>query len=195
MTTPRASNRRIVVVSGAPGAGKTTLALPLAAALGFPLISKDHVKETLIDALRGPADDLAFSRRVGGAAMEVLWKLAAHAPAAVLEANFRPHSTYELERLRGLRADIVEVFCDCGMEEAARRFATRGAAGAHAAHPLRALSSELLAEYDRPVGVGTVLHVNTSVRVDIVALAARVRTAFASSAAANHHAADACTPR
>src|SRR4051812_24933063 len=41
----------IVLVSGAPGAGKTTLARPLAAALGFALLSKDHIKETLRDAM------------------------------------------------------------------------------------------------------------------------------------------------
>jgi predicted kinase len=170
--------RRIVLVSGAPGAGKTTLAVPLAAALGFPLFSKDHVKETLTEALRGPAGELEFSRQVGGAAMEVLWKLAAYAPAAVLEANFRPRSAYERERIAGLDAAVVEVYCDCGAPEAARRFAARAAAGAHAAHPLRALPPELLAEYDGPVGLGAVLRVDTSGPVDAVALAARVRAAF-----------------
>jgi predicted kinase len=175
------SRRRILLVSGAPGAGKTTLAVPLAAALGLPLVSKDHIKETLIDALRGPAEDLGFSRRVGGAAMELLWTLAAHAPAAVLEANFRPRSAYERERLRGLAADVVEVFCDCGAAEAARRFAARAAGGAHAAHPLRELPLDLLAEYDGPVGIGAVLRVDTSRPVDIGALAARVRATFASA--------------
>jgi len=63
----------IVLVSGAPGAGKTTLATPLAAALGFALLSKDHIKETLHDAMPGPADDLPWSRKLGGASMELLW--------------------------------------------------------------------------------------------------------------------------
>ncbi len=177
------ARRRIVLVSGAPGAGKTTLAVPLAAALGFALLSKDLIKETLIDQLPGPADDLAYSRRIGGAAMELLWALAAHTPAAVLEANFRPHSAHERERLRDLGAAVVEVFCDCGAAETARRFAARAAAGVHAAHPLRALPPTLLAEYDRPMALGTVLDVDTSARVDVAALAARVRTAFESGEA------------
>lgn len=46
--------RFLVLVTGAPGAGKTTLAGPLAAALGLPLIGKDVVKETLYDALPVP---------------------------------------------------------------------------------------------------------------------------------------------
>ncbi|HEY1641760.1 MAG TPA: AAA family ATPase [Streptosporangiaceae bacterium] len=43
--------RRVVLVSGAPGAGKSTLAGPLAAELGFALLTKDRIKETLHDAL------------------------------------------------------------------------------------------------------------------------------------------------
>ena len=59
---------------------------------------KDRIKETLHDALGAPVSDLAWSNRLGGAAMELLWALAADAPAVVLEANFRPHSAYEQSR-------------------------------------------------------------------------------------------------
>jgi predicted kinase len=81
---------QIVLVSGAPGAGKTTLAVPLACELGFPLLSKDDIKDALWDALDLPSADLLWSRKVGGAAMEVLWTLAMRYPCAVLEAPFRP---------------------------------------------------------------------------------------------------------
>ncbi|MEU9166957.1 hypothetical protein AB0D34_03985 [Streptomyces sp. NPDC048420] len=53
-----------MLVTGAPGAGKSTLALPLAAELRFPLLTKDHIEETLHDS---------------------------RCPEAVLEANFLPH--------------------------------------------------------------------------------------------------------
>jgi hypothetical protein len=82
--------RRLVYVSGAPGAGKTSLAGPLAAALGYALLAKDTIKEALHDALGAPETDRAWSRRLGGASMELLWTLAARAPEVVLEANFRP---------------------------------------------------------------------------------------------------------
>ncbi len=41
----------LVLVTGAPGSGKTTLAMPLARHLGLPLITKDTIKEALFDTL------------------------------------------------------------------------------------------------------------------------------------------------
>jgi predicted kinase len=106
-------SRKLVYVSGAPGSGKTSLAGPLAAALGYALLAKDRIKETLHDAFGAPGPDRAWSRRLGGAAMELLWALAADAPAVVIEANFRPRSEYERAKLSGLAARPVEVHCAC----------------------------------------------------------------------------------
>jgi len=107
---------RIAYVSGRLGAGKSSLAAPLAAELGYSLVTKDLVKETLHDALYVPGDgeiDRAWSRRLGGASMELLWMLAARAGDMVIEANFHPHSEYESDKLRGLGDRIVEVHCAC----------------------------------------------------------------------------------
>lgn len=166
-------SRLIILVSGPPAAGKTTLATALANALELPLICKDDLKETLVDALGGPADDLAWSRRIGGAAMELLWRLAQRCPAAVLEANFRPHSEYEQTQLRQLQAHLIEIYCVCPADELSRRFAAR-ARTAHAAHPLTELPADLLAEYDRPMGVGQLIEIDTTRPVDLAELAARV---------------------
>jgi predicted kinase len=42
---------RHVLITGLPGSGKTTIARPLAHALGLPLVAKDAIKETLFDTL------------------------------------------------------------------------------------------------------------------------------------------------
>jgi len=70
-----AGDARIVLVSGPPGAGKTTLARPLAKALGFALLSKDDIKEPLFDALGGVRGDAEATQRFGAASWEVLWAL------------------------------------------------------------------------------------------------------------------------
>jgi predicted kinase len=167
-----------VLVSGAPGAGKTTLAGPLAAELGFALVGKDRIKETLHDALGAPEADLAWSRRLGAAAMEVLWALAADAAAVVLEANFRPRHAYERDRILALSARLVEVNCVCPPEVAARRYAER-AASRHPVHVVTSLTAQMLAEFDQPIGIGEVITVDTARPVDVPVLAARVLAALA----------------
>ncbi len=170
--------RQIVLVSGAPGAGKTTLAVPLAAELGFPLLSKDDFKETLWDALDLPSGDRTWSRKVGGAAMEVLWTLAARCPSAVLEAPFRPESALERGRLASLDAQFVEVHCSCSPAVAIRRYNAR-AHERHPTHVLQVMTAEHLTEFDGPMHVGPVIDVDTEEVVDIPRLARRIQKLLA----------------
>jgi predicted kinase len=166
--------RQMVFVSGAPGAGKTSLAIPLAAELGFALVCKDRLKETLHDALGAPAPDLAWSRTLGAAAMELLWALAADAPSVVIEANFRPRDIYQRQKLSALAEQPVEVWCQCDPELAARRYHER-ARTCHPIHVQASVPKDVRAEYDQPVGVGKLVTVDTAVPVDVTAVAAAVR--------------------
>lgn len=171
-------SRQTILVSGPPGSGKSTLAGPLAEALGFALLSKDAIKEALFDALGGSACDAAHSKRLSDAAMEVLFALAAHCPRVVLDANFKPCEPRQRDRIAGLGGTIVEVYCRCAPEEAALRFERRAEAR-HPAHALKRLTPEMLAQYDRPVAIGTVIEVDTSTPPDFAALLQRVRDALA----------------
>lgn len=86
----------VVYVSGAPGAGKSTVAVPLAEQLGLPLLSKDIIKERLFDSLPSSSEDpMIWSRVLGGVAMDLLWTLARQPSTVVLEASFRPHSDFQ----------------------------------------------------------------------------------------------------
>jgi predicted kinase len=179
--------RQLVVVSGPPAAGKTTIAGPLAAELGFTLLAKDRIKETLHESLAGdggpgspsgPGEGfgLAWSKRLGAASMELLWALAAQAPAVLLEANFYTDDPRSRSRLAALAANPVEVFCQCPKEEYLRRYAER-VPSRHGAHADSAPSrlAEGFTRSSRPFGLGPVITVDTTRPVDVPALAREVR--------------------
>ena len=56
--------------------------------------------------------------RLSAASFELMFALAARAGDMVIEANFHPHSEYELDKLRGLGGSLVEVHCACPAEVA-----------------------------------------------------------------------------
>jgi hypothetical protein len=144
-------------------------------------VTKDLVKETLHDALHVPGDgeiDQSWSQRLSAASFELLWTLAARAGDMVIEANFHPHSEYELGKLRGLGDRVVEVYCACPAEVAVARYIARRR---HEVHWLTtATLAAAMDKYDRPVGVGPLITVDTTVPVDVASVAAEVRRLHAS---------------
>jgi predicted kinase len=163
-----------VYISGRPGAGKSSLAFPLAAELGYSLVTKDLVKEALHDALYIPGEDkndLAWSLRLTRASFTVLWTIAARAGDMVIEANFSPHSDEALGQLRALGDRTVEVHCACPAEIAHARYSARSRHEVHQGTlPLSAMD-----KYNRPVGIGPLITVDTTGPVDVAAVAAEIR--------------------
>jgi predicted kinase len=80
----------LVVVTGMPSSGKTTVAEGLAARLSLPLLAKDGIKESLYESLG--ADDVAASARLGTAAYALIFRLAgtmlSRSVSLIVEANF-----------------------------------------------------------------------------------------------------------
>ena len=175
--------KRLVYVSGMPGAGKTTLAYPLAAELGYSLVTKDMLKEKLHAVLYTAGDelDLAWSRRLGAASMELLWTLAANAGDMVIEANFQPRSPYQREKLLSLAGHPVEVHCACPLGVAVARYRTRPRHPVHLAAAHRPEAE--LPQFAEPVGVGSLITVDTTKPADVPAVASEVRRLHARLAA------------
>jgi predicted kinase len=163
----------LVLVTGPPASGKTTLARPLARYLDLPLLGKDTIKEALFDALG--TGDRSWSRRLGAASYAALLALARELPAVVLDANFYPEHGPAL--LRACQRPI-EVFCRCPAAEVERRF-TRRALFRHPGHVDHVLGPRLRAALDAgvdPLGLGgPVLEVDTNHAVDVAAVGTWVR--------------------
>lgn len=81
----------LILITGLPGTGKSTLARMLASRYRLPLICKDTIKEPLLDVIG--ARDRADSRRLSDASFAVMFALAGECLRTgtdlILEGNFR----------------------------------------------------------------------------------------------------------
>src|SRR5262249_41063453 len=121
----------LVIISGPPAAGKTTLAGLIARGLGLPLLAKDTIKEAVVDALG--CDSVDRSRELGRAAFVVLYGLAETqlevGTGAVVEANFHAGASVAgLSRLVA-RSRAAGVFCWAPVDVLMQRYGQRAQSG------------------------------------------------------------------
>jgi predicted kinase len=164
----------LVVVTGVPGAGKTTLGSAIARVLEVPFVSLDAIKETLYAQDPGPRDP--FELRL--AAEAVLSSLLDAGPGmVVVDIWIAPNrdSSRVAALLREQRRDIVELLCRVPADVAIGRYTSRRRSAPH-----RSADASMLARIRRattefePLGIGRCIEVDTSQPVDIGDLVDRI---------------------
>lgn len=129
----------VIIITGHPATGKTTLATQLAAELQWPLLYKDRIKERLYEVLGG--GDRTWHNRLGQASFELIYvqsdALLKANVSHIVEANFVPqyadspwqtlHSTYLFK--------VIQILCHADVDTLQRRYHQRIVDGTrHRAH-------------------------------------------------------------
>ena len=123
----------MIIITGPPCTGKTTLGKKLAEELHLCFISRDDLKESLFDSLGWKDRD--WSRKLGAASYHLLYhfmeSLLAAGQSFIVETNFSP--AFDTSRFLELKSkygfDSVQVHCETTDEVLYERFKARSESG------------------------------------------------------------------
>lgn len=103
----------LIILAGMPATGKSTVAAALSAALGYPILEKDHIKEALFDTLG--FENYPQKRKLDIAAntvlLHVLERLLRAGTPVIVDNNFDTQSAAQLTALvEKFRPNCLTVF-------------------------------------------------------------------------------------
>jgi predicted kinase len=124
---------QLIIVTGRPGAGKTTLAKWLAQELQIPFISKDSIREVLFERLGW--NDRAWAQLLGRATVDLMFYFAQMqlevGHSLILDNAFDP--ALSSPRFRDLKtrhhAETLQIVCNADRETLFQRFKARAMSG------------------------------------------------------------------
>lgn len=123
----------LIIVSGPPGAGKSTIGLRIATEFRLPLMSKDAIKESLFDTLGW--DGREWSKRVGMASLELLYDFVEEQlqvdRSVIAESNF--YREFDAPKLSAIQSrqdcSLLEVYCTAANSTLMARYVARVESG------------------------------------------------------------------
>jgi predicted kinase len=166
---PTMNETLLIIITGAPGTGKTTLGQKLAKDFKLPFISKDGIKEVLFDSLGYKdipgGDEDAWQKKLGVGAIESMHhineRLTESGYSHILESNFVPQFANErfVELQKQYPVRYFQIYCYTQPEVLLKRFQSRLESGTrhpgHADHTFgeqlrRSLESNKYGKLDIP---------------------------------------------
>lgn len=123
----------LIIVTGPPSSGKTTLAKSIAQKFKLPLITKDSLKEILFDTVGWK--DRKWSQKLGSASFAIIHHildiLMATGQSIIIEGNFKTEfeSQYLKPRLKQFDYKAVQIMCQCDGKILFDRFKQRSESG------------------------------------------------------------------
>lgn len=127
------SENLMIIVTGAPGTGKTTLSRNLAKKFNLPVISKDEIKELLFDNIG--IKDMEWALKLGATSFKLLYlfaeKLLLTGKPFIVEGNFdNEYSTkYFLDIKSRCNYRTLQIICYTDEEVLYERYKIRDASG------------------------------------------------------------------
>lgn len=161
----------VIIFTGLPGTGKTTMSRQITEAIRVPLIAKDDIKEIMYDKIGWSDKD--FSAKLAHATFGIMEYITEqHLKTGIsiaLESNYSPKLASEKfqEWQQEYGCNIVQIVCRTDTDVLARRYFERQHADRHPGHNDTGTVESYMADFERRIenGEDRPLAVNGPVRV------------------------------